>query len=142
MLPREGDKTMTEDSKIATQAGSPRIAAFGSLLAFAGVFLGAMGTHALKSQISPLRFEVFETAVRYQLWHAIALVAIGLSPAARERVMSLPATLMIVGVVLFSGSLYALAIDAPTWLGFITPLGGLCLMAGWLSLALVVRARS
>ena len=133
---------MANDSTLVAGAGSPRIAALGSLLAFAGVLLGAMGTHSLKSQIDPSRLEVYETAVRYQLWHAIALVAIGLSPAARERVMAVPATLMMVGVVLFSGSLYALALGCPTWLGFITPLGGLCLMAGWLSLALVVRARS
>jgi len=133
---------MADESSVVSPAGSPRITAFGSLLAFAGVLLGAMGTHALKSQIEPARLEVFETAVRYQLWHAIALVAIGLSPAARERVMAIPATLMIAGVVLFSGSLYALALGSPVWLGFITPLGGLCLMAGWLSVALVVRARS
>lgn len=133
---------MADQSTPVSSAGSPRIAALGSLLAFAGVLLGAMGTHALKSQIEPLRLEVFETAVRYQLWHAIALVAIGLSPAARERVMAIPATLMMTGVVLFSGSLYALALGSPIWLGFITPLGGLCLMAGWLSMALVVRGPS
>jgi uncharacterized membrane protein YgdD (TMEM256/DUF423 family) len=126
----------------AEQPGSPRIAAFGALLAFAGVLVGAMGAHRLKAQLDPEHLATFETAVRYHMWHAIALVAIGLSPVARSGAMTAPAALLAAGIALFSGSLYALALGCPRWIGLITPLGGLCFMAGWLTLALMARARA
>ncbi|MGH7741110.1 MAG: DUF423 domain-containing protein [Candidatus Eiseniibacteriota bacterium] len=133
---------MADPAGHAEHVGSPRIAAAGALLAFAGVLVGAMGAHALRTRLDADHLSIFETAVRYHMWHAIALVAIGMSPAARSREMIAPASLLIAGIALFSGSLYVLALGGPRWAGMITPLGGLSFMAGWLTLALAVRARA
>jgi uncharacterized membrane protein YgdD (TMEM256/DUF423 family) len=109
------------------------LAIAGILLALATVF-GAFGAHALKAQLSPDRLQVYETAVRYHFFHALGLLGIGLTlrfidvPAVRWA-----ATLVIVGIVLFSGSLYALTFGAPRPFGIITPFGGLALIVGWTS---------
>ena len=108
----------------------------GLLLALATV-LGAFGAHALKAQLAPDRLQDYETAVRYQYFHALGLLGIGLTlrfvdtgPVRRA------ALLVLVGVVLFSGSLYALTFVGPSFVWPITPLGGLALIAGWISYAI------
>ncbi len=107
------------------------LATAGILLALATV-LGAFGAHALKAEISPDRLQVYETAVRYHFFNALGLLGIGLTlrfvnkPAVRWA-----AVLVLVGIVLFSGSLYALTFGVPRPIGIITPFGGLALIAGW-----------
>lgn len=108
------------------------VAAF--LLALATA-LGAFGAHALEARLTPDRLAVYETGVRYLFFHTLGLLAIGLGferlPQRAVRVSSL---LLIVGMVLFSGSIFALTFGAPRTLGAITPLGGLSLMAAWVLL--------
>ena len=113
-------------------------AAFGGL----GVALGAFGAHALRASLEKAgRFDTFETAVRYQFYHALALLAIGVLWAARPELRSLGTTawLWVGGIVVFSGSLYTLCFIGITKMGAVAPVGGLLLLAGWLSLALAVR---
>lgn len=107
----------------------------GSLAAFLSVALGAFGAHALKERLGPLG-PVWETGVHYQMFHSAALLFLGLAaphlpPAAVSRI----AGLFVVGMVLFSGSLYVLALTDVTVLGAVTPLGGLCFLSGWVYLA-------
>ena len=111
------------------------LAIAGLLLALATVF-GAFGAHALKAQLSPDRLQVYETAVRYHFFHALGLLGIGLA----LRFIDVPsmrwaAVLVIVGIVLFSGSLYALTFGAPRPFGIVTPFGGVALIAGWICFA-------
>jgi uncharacterized membrane protein YgdD (TMEM256/DUF423 family) len=111
------------------------LATAGILLALATV-LGAFGAHALKAQLSPDRLQVYETAVRYHFFNALGLLGIGLTlrfvnePAVRWATL-----LVVVGIVLFSGSLYALTFGAPRIFGFVTPVGGLALITGWICFA-------
>ncbi len=112
----------------------------GALLGGLAVALGAFGAHALKARLSPERLVTFETGVRYHFYHALALLAVGLvqfnfPPAGNA---ALAGWLFVAGISLFSGSLYWLALGGPRWLGPITPLGGLALIAGWIGLALAV----
>jgi uncharacterized membrane protein YgdD (TMEM256/DUF423 family) len=112
------------------------LAIAGLLLALATVF-GAFGAHALKTQLSPDRLQVYETAVRYHFFHALGLLGIGLA----LRFMDVPsirwaAVLVVVGIVLFSGSLYALTFGIPRSFGAVTPLGGVALIAGWICFAI------
>jgi uncharacterized membrane protein YgdD (TMEM256/DUF423 family) len=104
-------------------------------LAFAAVALGAFGAHALRARLETGGFsEVWRTAVFYHLTHAIALFALALFQQASGRGKEAPravAWLMLLGILVFSGSLYALALTGVRWLGAITPLGGLCLLAAW-----------
>jgi uncharacterized membrane protein YgdD (TMEM256/DUF423 family) len=99
-----------------------------------GVILGAFGAHGLEARVGADSLRTWETAVRYHLLHAVALLALALHGAAAQRGISLPAGLWTGGIVLFSGSLYLLTLGGPRWLGPVTPLGGLFLIAGWLSL--------
>lgn len=113
-------------------------ALFGGL----GVAIGAFGAHALHDTLVRAgRFDTFETAVRYQFYHAIALLAIGALWAARPELRALGTTgwLWTGGILIFSGSLYALCFTGITKLGAVAPIGGLLLLAGWLSLFLAVR---
>ena len=105
--------------------------ALGFFLAALSVALGAFGAHALKETLSPERLVVWETAERYQMY-----AALGLQLAALHKPAStVPLWLLAGGIVVFSGSLYLLCLTDQRWLGAITPLGGLALIAGWLSLA-------
>ncbi len=106
------------------------------LLGFLGVGLGAFGSHALRARLTPERQGQFEIGVRYQLWHAFALVVVvWLRTIGPDRLTeSLAGVLFVVGVVLFSGSLYLLAVTGVRRWAAVTPLGGLCLLAGWASL--------
>ena len=127
----------------------------GAVLAFVGVALGAFGSHALRGRLTPERIATFETGVRYQLWHALALFVVVLvgslrlvhpsSGAGRTLVLVEGTTgwpaltagwLFVAGIVLFSGSLYALALTGRRTWGAVTPIGGACFLAGWLLLAL------
>jgi len=112
----------------------------GSLSALVGVAAGAFGAHALRARLAPDLLAVFETAARYQMYHALALLAVAW--AVGRWPGPLPAWagwLFVAGTLLFSGSLYALALSGVRWLGAITPLGGVCFLAGWLCLALAAR---
>ena len=113
-------------------------AVFGGL----GVAIGAFGAHALRPMLEATgRFDTFETAVRYQFYHALALLALGVLVAVRPelRGIALPAWLWTGGIVVFSGSLYALCFTGVTKLGAVAPVGGLLLLAGWVSVLLAAR---
>ena len=109
----------------------------GSVLGFLGVAFGAFGAHALKTRLSPDMLAVFETAVRYQMYHVFALliVAAAIGHIGSSRLLALAGWFFFAGIVLFSGSLYALALTGVGILGIVTPLGGLCFLIGWASLA-------
>jgi uncharacterized membrane protein YgdD (TMEM256/DUF423 family) len=110
--------------------------AISALLAVAG---GAFGAHALRARLTPDLLAVFETGVRYHMYHALALLAVAWA-ASRWPVGAVRGAgwLFIAGTVVFSGSLYLLSLSGQRWLGAITPLGGLLLLAGWLALAIGV----
>jgi uncharacterized membrane protein YgdD (TMEM256/DUF423 family) len=106
--------------------------AIASLLGFTGVAAGAFGAHALRARLAPDQLAVFETAARYQMYHALALLFVAWAVAQRPAPLATAAGwLFIAGTVLFSGSLYALSMSGIRALGAITPLGGLCFLAGW-----------
>lgn len=109
----------------------------GSLLGLAAVSLGAFGGHILKPRLSPEYYEIFEIAVRYQFYHALALLAAAWACTRWFSLWSQAAGwLFFAGSLLFSGSLYLLSLTGAGWLGAITPIGGLCLIAGWLCLSI------
>ena len=97
---------------------------------------GAFGAHALRAALSPDLLAVFETGVRYQMYHAFATIAAAWAFARwPRRVFGVAGMLFLAGIVVFSGSLYALALTGGRWLGAITPLGGVAFLAGWACLA-------
>lgn len=110
--------------------------AVGAVLGCLGVVAGAFGAHALRDQLAPERLVQYELAVRYQLYHAFALLAAAYAlqrwPASTA---GLAGWLFIAGVLIFCGTVYALAFGSPRWFGAITPLGGLSLIIGWALLA-------
>jgi uncharacterized membrane protein YgdD (TMEM256/DUF423 family) len=111
-------------------------ALLGALLAFLAVAAGAFGAHALRGRLTPDLLEVFETAARYQMYHALALLAAAwVSQRWPGPASQAAGWLFLVGIVVFCGSLYLLSLTGLRWLGAITPLGGLALLAGWLALA-------
>ncbi|MBF9237272.1 DUF423 domain-containing protein [Hymenobacter sp. BT683] len=113
-----------------------------ALLGGLGVAIGAFGAHGLRETLEKSgRFDTFETAVRYQFYHALALLAIGVLWAVRPELRALGTTgwLWVGGIIIFSGSLYALCFTGITKLGAVAPIGGLLLLGGWLSLLLAVR---
>lgn len=113
------------------------------LVAFAGasgVLLGAFGAHGLRGILDAHAISLWHTGVEYHLWHALALAlaaSMGNGRAGRVAVAAFAA-----GIVLFSGSLYALALGAPRWCGLLTPLGGVGFLVGWSALGLALRARA
>lgn len=111
----------------------------GAILALIGVAAGAFGAHGLQGRVPAERLVTFETGVRYQMYHAFALIAVGLA-AARwpDGLLQLAGWLFVAGIVIFSGTLYALTFGAPRWFGAITPLGGLSFLAAWGLTALAV----
>lgn len=111
------------------------LALAGLLLALATGF-GAFGAHALKAHLSADSLQVYETAVRYQFFNSLGLLGIGLAMRSIDAaLLRWAAVLVLVGTVLFSGSLYALTFGAPRMIGAVTPVGGLALIAGWLAFA-------
>jgi uncharacterized membrane protein YgdD (TMEM256/DUF423 family) len=108
----------------------------GSLSAFTGVGAGALGAHALKARLGPELLAVFEIGVRYQLVHALALLAVGWACVRWPgRLAAAGGWCFVAGTVLFSGSLYLLALTGERALGAVTPIGGVLFLAGWLLLA-------
>ena len=104
----------------------------GALLAALGVAFGAFGAHALRDSLDATRLGWWNTAVQWQMWHALALVAIS-GLALPDR--GLPAVLLGAGTLIFAGSLYIMALTGLRWLGAVTPIGGVLMIAGWLLLA-------
>lgn len=108
----------------------------GSLAALIGVALGAFGAHGLRGRLSPDMLAVFETGVRYQMYHALALIVIFEIMARLDGwLIRAAGWLFTAGIVLFSGSLYVLALTGATTLGAVTPLGGVAFILGWACLA-------
>ena len=108
----------------------------GASLAGVAVLLGAFGAHSLKSKVSPEDLFIFETGVRYHMYHALGLLFIGvIGFQISQDVIQIPAFLFTAGIIIFSGSLYLLVFTNTRWLGAITPIGGLCFIIGWLLLA-------
>ena len=108
----------------------------GAILGFLAVAAGAFGSHALKNRLSPDMLGVFEVGVRYQMYHALALVLTGFILTRLESpALNWAGALFIAGVLIFSGTLYILSMTGLRWLGAITPIGGTALLIGWLCLA-------
>jgi len=106
------------------------------------VMLGAFGAHVLRAQLSVSMFDVFQTGVTYQFYHVMALLCVGLLQQAQDRtLLRICGWLFLLGMLLFSGSLYVLALTGERTLGIITPLGGVALIAGWLMLAWAVFSK-
>jgi uncharacterized membrane protein YgdD (TMEM256/DUF423 family) len=122
---------MTRETKTSPPG---RFALFGCVGGGLAVVLGAFGAHALKGSLSAEMLGIFETAVRYQMYHSLALIAVTLL-AERSSIggplFQAAGWLFVAGIVVFSGSLYLLAATSQTWLGAVTPLGGLAFIAGW-----------
>jgi uncharacterized membrane protein YgdD (TMEM256/DUF423 family) len=114
---------------------------FAGILGFLGVLLGAVGAHLLKDQLSPKDLAIFETAARYQIFHALAILAVS---GRKGRFFRIASVLWIAGVLIFSGSLYLIVFTQVRSFGALAPVGGLALMGGWLCVAAgaVFRARA
>ena len=120
------------------QPVSTRVSLLVGAAGASAVLLGAFGAHALRDVLDARSIELWHTAVNYHVWHALALVlAVGLG---RGRSGRFATVAFVLGIVLFSGSLYALALGAPRWTGIITPFGGLAFISGWIALGLSLRA--
>lgn len=117
----------------------PILLAAGSCSAAIAVIAGAFGAHALKTLLVPESLTLFETGARYQMYHALALVAVALAGMqenmGRTKSFQIAGWLFILGTVFFSGSLYLLALTDSRWLGMVTPFGGATLICGWVVLA-------
>jgi uncharacterized membrane protein YgdD (TMEM256/DUF423 family) len=119
-----------------------RFLLLGAISAFIGVAAGAFGAHALEARLSSDLLAVYETGVRYELFHAVALLVVGLAADRWPKAgWGRAGWMFLFGTVLFSGSLYVLALTGARALGAVTPLGGLCFLIGW-SLAAVAATRS
>ncbi len=108
----------------------------GSFFALTAVMAGAFGAHGLRNLVSERSLEVFQTAVTYQMYHAIALVLVALLAGfgLSRRWLGLAAGFFVAGILLFSGSLYTLVLTEIRWIGPVTPMGGVCFMIGWILL--------
>jgi uncharacterized membrane protein YgdD (TMEM256/DUF423 family) len=108
----------------------------GALSGFIGVALGAFAAHGLKSRLTPELLATFEIGVRYQMYHAFALIAVSWACTRWPGAAATAAGwLFVAGTVLFAGSLYVLALTGARWLGMVAPVGGLAFLAGWACLA-------
>ncbi len=127
-------------SRIGATVTSPGLwTVVGAASGAIAVMLGAFGAHALKARLSPEMLTIFETGVRYHMYHALALIAVGLSAARWPGAgLGVSGGLMLAGIVIFSGSLYTLALTGIRWLGAITPIGGVAFIAGWAWFAFAV----
>lgn len=115
----------------------------GAIFGLLAVMAGAFGAHGLRHIVDARGLEVFQTAVTYQMYHAIGLILLGLLSAAglSRRMLGVAAGFFLAGVVLFSGSLYLLVLTDIRWVGPITPMGGLCFMVGWVLVAVAALRR-
>ncbi|HET9032323.1 MAG TPA: DUF423 domain-containing protein [Dokdonella sp.] len=129
---------MNEISPLRRRAG---IAA--SLFAGSAVLAGAFGAHALRDRLGAESMAIWHTAVDYQFWHALALLGIACLAQSSNRGLRPALWAFVAGVLIFSGSLYALALGAPRWIGMLTPFGGLAFIIGWCCLLIAfAKARS
>lgn len=112
----------------------------GSINALIAVTLGAFGAHSLKGRLSADMLAIFETGVQYHFYHALGLLAVGVIAAhlPESGFLRWSGWLMFIGIIIFSGSLYVLAITGIKWLGAITPIGGTAFIAAWVMLAIAV----
>ena len=119
-----------------------RFAALGAALAFLAVAAGAFGAHLLEGRLPSDLVEVFETAAQYQMYHAVGMLIVGVMMARHpSSALWWAGACFLAGTVIFSGSLYLLALSGVRWLGAITPIGGICFLVGWAALLWgVVRA--
>ncbi|MFT8363627.1 MAG: DUF423 domain-containing protein [Sporolactobacillus sp.] len=119
--------------------------AIGAALAFLSVAFGAFGAHILKERISAHYLAIYQTGVQYQMVHSLGLILVGILATVVFRTqtqwLTSSAWLMLIGIVLFSGSLYVLSISGITWLGAITPFGGVAFLAAW-ALVIIAAVRS
>ena len=107
----------------------------GSVLAALAVSIGAFGAHGLKSKVSSEDLVIFETGVRYQMYHSLGLILIGiLGFHYPSNIIQFPAILFLIGIIIFSGTLYLIPLTGLRWLGAITPIGGTALILGWVAL--------
>ncbi len=117
---------------------SNRIISIAAINAFIAIAAGAFAAHGLKHYLDADNLAIFHTAAYYQMVHALGLLFIGLlNKIEPQRKLNIIAKFMFVGIILFSGSLYALALTQVKWLGFITPIGGLCFLIAWFYLAII-----
>ena len=109
----------------------------GAVAAALAVMLGAFAAHGLKTRLDPHMLEVFETGVRYHMYHALGLILVGLSAfyLGGGALVRIAGWVMLAGIVIFSGTLYGLALGGPRWLGAITPIGGTGFIVAWILLA-------
>jgi uncharacterized membrane protein YgdD (TMEM256/DUF423 family) len=136
-----------EDTDMIGRSSAQRFLALGSILAGLGVAAGAFGAHALKDILDPPMLQVFETATRYVMYHAFGLCIVSWAiDRYPEQRLEKSGWLFLIGILLFSGSLYVVSLAGIRWMGAVTPIGGLAFMIGWLLLAWGVwrdaRARS
>jgi uncharacterized membrane protein YgdD (TMEM256/DUF423 family) len=114
---------------------TPTLIVVASILGLLAVAAGAFGAHALKGRLDPAQLAAYETAVRYQMFHALALIGVAwVGSISPSRLAAASGMCMVIGVVLFSGSIYGLTLLEWKWLGPVTPLGGLAMIVGWLLL--------
>ena len=133
----------SQTTPLMPSAGAARMwLAAGALFGLLAVVAGAAGTHALRDALDADALRVFETAARFQMYHALALLAVGLLAIRRHSLaLNVAGALFTLGTLLFSGSLYALALSGVGVLGAVAPVGGVCLMAGWAALAIAALRR-
>jgi len=104
----------------------------GAIMAFLAVALGAFGAHALKNRLTPDMLDIFEVGVRYHMYHALGLLAVAWATSRwPESNLTAAGWAFIVGIIIFSGSLYILSMTGMRWFGAVTPLGGLAFLIGW-----------
>ncbi|MET0280562.1 MAG: DUF423 domain-containing protein [Steroidobacteraceae bacterium] len=114
---------------------SERVIAVGALLVAVGIGIGALGSHALRAVLAARQLESLGTAVQYQIFNGLGVVLVGALMRGGMARLHWPAGLIASGAVLFSGGIYLMLAGAPSWLGLVTPVGGVLLMAGWLAFA-------
>ena len=133
----QGESTAAEGRNYFERLSGERVwLTSGALLALVSVFAGAVGSHILKDFVDSDRLATFETAIRFQMFHGLALIAVSLIMT-RMNVRSIRVVgwLFTIGVLIFSGSLYIIALTNLKAFGVVAPFGGVCLMAGWALLA-------
>ncbi|RAP31197.1 DUF423 domain-containing protein [Brevibacillus laterosporus] len=116
----------------------------GAILALLGVALGAFGAHVLEKMLDAKGLATFETGVRYQMYHALGLLFVGLlgNQLGESKMLKWAGNFLLAGILIFSGSLYLLCATGVKMLGAITPIGGVCFLLGWLFVVLAVRKKS